>query len=667
MYIELHTTKVAKNNALTVTAAVTIVKGFYIIYKMIRIWQIKQLKRKNDKSDGSSIIICNFASPKLQHIISFMMLNNKITKAIEFVCSLLLKPIKENLILFISFYVIGVILTLLPVIVLHIKLLRISFFTWIFDIYLICLFLQIFPLKIKKWISILIAIPFYFLAIVDAFCLITHYTNFNSEILNLIMDTNDREAKEYLVQYMQPELVLSLIGIILLIITLYILANKYKNCLISKVSSRFITIIKFATVFLVIASITLSLPYRIRFVKILYAESLLQVDGNVCYQALNTPFNNLLFGLKLRELEKKELGKLAEVQQKTQIDSCSKTSPEIVFIIGESYIKSHSQLYGYSKETTPLEKQRTADTGNGILIPFTDVVTFSNYTGTVFKYILSMMSIDEKRQWEHCSLLPVLFKKAGYHVTFITSQFVDDKHRDVFDVSCGLFLNNPNITPLAFDGRNDKAPRYDEELLDYYDSLKVYNKEHNLTIFHLIGQHIYFNKRSPKSWKKFQVKDYRDRQDIDDKEKAAVADYDNATLYNDYVVDQIIKRFEDKDAIVIYMPDHGEGCYDKGHKLGRMPKGKYSKLILENEYNIPFWIWCSKQYQEKHPQICEQIKDARNRPFMTDDIPHLLLYLGGIKCQEYQEKKNLISPMYDTKRKRLLFGEADYDSIMGRK
>ena len=111
---------------------------------------------------------------------------------------------------------------------------------------------------------------------------------------------------------------------------------------------------------------------------------------------------------------------------------------------------------------------------------------------------------------------------------------------------------------------------------------------------------------------------------------------------------------------------HGEGCYDDGHKLGRMPKGEYTKNILENEYNIPFWIWYSKEYQEKHPQICQQIKDARNRPFMTDDIPHLLLYLGGIKCHEYQEKKNLISPNYDIHRKRLLDGRVDYDSIINK-
>ncbi|MBE6259895.1 MAG: hypothetical protein E7107_03560 [Prevotella sp.] len=580
---------------------------------------------------------------------------------------LLIKPILDNLLVFSSFYLAGFTTAIFPTIVFHTKLLRISFFTWIFDVYIICLFLQLFPSKVKKWPTILIAIPFYFLAIIDIYCLITHYTHFNPEILNLILDTNRREAHEYFVQYIQSETIILPMGIILIIIILHFLIRRKKNLLTSFIfHTRFITILKSVVALLVISSIYLSLPFRISFIKLLNAETIFEIDNYVSYQALNTPFHNLLFGLKLRNLERKELGKLAEVQQNIQIDSCSNTSPEIVFIIGESYIKSHSQLYGYSKATTPLEVQRTVDTGNGILIPFTNVITTSNYTSTVFKNIFSLKSIDEPKPWGQSLLFPVLFKKAGYHVTFITSQYVNDNHRDVFDLSGGLFLNNNDISSLAFDCRNDKAPRYDETLLEFYDSLKIFKKEHNLTIFHLIGQHIDFYKRSPEKWKKFKVKDYQDRQDINEKEKSFVADYDNATLYNDYVVDQIIKRFEDKDAVVIYMPDHGEGCYDGGHKLGRMPKGEYSKSILQNEYDIPFWIWCSKLYQENHPQIIQQIKDSPNRPFMTDDIPHLLLYLGGIKCQVYQEKKNLISPNYDVNRKRLLNGEVDYDSIIRR-
>ena len=49
---------------------------------------------------------------------------------------------------------------------------------------------------------------------------------------------------------------------------------------------------------------------------------------------------------------------------------------------------------------------------------------------------------------------------------------------------------------------------------------------------------------------------------------------------------------------------------------------------------------------------------------MTDDLPHLLMYLAGISCKYYNEKRNLISPLYDVNRKRMINGKYDYDQIV---
>ena len=49
---------------------------------------------------------------------------------------------------------------------------------------------------------------------------------------------------------------------------------------------------------------------------------------------------------------------------------------------------------------------------------------------------------------------------------------------------------------------------------------------------------------------------------------------------------------------------------------------------------------------------------------MTDDLPHLLLYLAGIKCVGYNEERNLISDRFNMGRKRLINGKIDYDSVV---
>ena len=52
---------------------------------------------------------------------------------------------------------------------------------------------------------------------------------------------------------------------------------------------------------------------------------------------------------------------------------------------------------------------------------------------------------------------------------------------------------------------------------------------------------------------------------------------------------------------------------------------------------------------------------------MTDDLPHLLLYLAGISCEYYSEKRNLVSPSFDENRKRIINGNVDYDQVQGQK
>jgi heptose-I-phosphate ethanolaminephosphotransferase len=111
------------------------------------------------------------------------------------------------------------------------------------------------------------------------------------------------------------------------------------------------------------------------------------------------------------------------------------------------------------------------------------------------------------------------------------------------------------------------------------------------------------------------------------------------------------------------MPDHGEEVFDELKTFGRLHDTVISKEMAKNEFQIPFWIYCSNRYQELHPIIVESIKNATNRRFFSDDLPHLLLYLGGITCRGYRESCNILKQNFDINRKRLLRGQIDYDKI----
>ena len=289
----------------------------------------------------------------------------------------------------------------------------------------------------------------------------------------------------------------------------------------------------------------------------------------------------------------------------------------------------------------------------------------SGFTSYVFKNMFSMHVVGEKGEWSDYPLFPELFRKAGYHVTFLTNQFLPQVKAAVFDFSGGFFLNNPTLSAAQFDTRNSSLHKFDEDLLADYDTLKKQNTNYNLTIFHLIGQHVEYNKRYPLNRKRFTYEDYTDfRPELTKKRQMILADYDNATVYNDSILNQILKRFEDQNAIVVYVPDHGEECYEGNRGFYcRNHSGKIDYDLARYEFEIPFWIWASRSYRRTHPDLWNAILSAKDKPFMTDALPHLLLYLAGISAPDYHAEYNLLSPSYDVNRPRILKGSTDYNNL----
>ena len=149
------------------------------------------------------------------------------------------------------------------------------------------------------------------------------------------------------------------------------------------------------------------------------------------------------------------------------------------------------------------------------------------------------------------------------------------------------------------------------------------------------------------------------------KKRNREATYDNAVLYNDSIVDQIVRRFANEEAVVIYMPDHGEECFEgKRDIICRNHSAKIDYDLARYEFRVPFWIYCSPKYIKRHPEVFAQIKAIRHKRFMTDALPHLLLHLGGIKAKDYHGEYDILSPQYNEERPRILKNTTDYDDLV---
>ena len=558
------------------------------------------------------------------------------------------------------------------------------------DVYFACAVLTVIPAKVRCWVRLALYVVLYGVALTDVFCFWKFGSVISPSMLMLVGETDSREAGEFLSTYLSLDVLSSPVAWIMLLFILHSLVDLRKPlCRLLKVDyaklqARFhFGFLRFFHRYmlypecgmLVLAllawSVVTSWGNKRGMARLMTADTIGSIEHILTepdHGEFYLPIYRLAFSVYSNHLASQQVDKCVAASKRVVVDSCSFRSPTIVLIIGESYSKAHCQLYGYPQKDTP--RQRRLERG-GWLTKFNDVVSCWNLTSFVFKNVLSMHVVGEKGEWCDYPLFPELFRKAGYQVTFLTNQFLLAAGQAVYDFSGGFFLNDPVLSKAQFDLRNTSLHRFDEGLLSDYDNFlnegKINLKGNNLIIFHLIGQHVSYNTRYPKDRAKWHSDDYKElRPDIagDHYRRRMIAAYDNACLYNDSIVTQIVKRFEDKDAIVVYMPDHGEEIFEPGRDIiCRNHSATVDWPLAHYEFEVPFWIWCSRKYAHREPEVFKAIKDAKNRRFMTDALPHMMVWLAGISSKDYNDKYNLLSPNYDESRSRVLKNSVDYDKL----
>ena len=322
----------------------------------------------------------------------------------------------------------------------------------------------------------------------------------------------------------------------------------------------------------------------------------------------------------------------------------SNQSPAIVLIVGESFNRNHSNLYGYPLNTQPRLKAE-ADSGN--LLVFTNCTTPSLSTNKCIKFLFThsrCTSADEDKETSHI-IMPAVFRRAGFRVSYLDNQYTRT-FCQYTDFTCGYFLNPPKINDACFDVRNDELCPYDGDFVDRYGN-EIQTAPGTLSIIHIMGQHFDSSQRYPEEFDAFHA-DVIDRRDLSESQREQVAQYDNATLYNDYTISKIIDRYRNSDAVIIYIADHGEQIYDgPNHYFGRgFLCSFYDDEPYDNIFRIPVMIWMSPTFSARHSDAALRLRNAVDRQFCSDDLPFLLYDLAGIDFNYNDKSRSLIHDLY---------------------
>ena len=492
---------------------------------------------------------------------------------------------------------------------------------------------------------------------VNIFLTLNFNTMISPWILLLIHETNSNETSEFFSAYAFSSASIITYVLTLLMVLSILIIEKFSNKIEIKIP-RF-TLLPFIT------WLAVGVYQLILMIQMLTLTTQMELqswyDGKAFYCIENTPAN-LLYSFYHFHVTSHENDKALEISEKvfqSAISRNEKDTIDVVLIIGESYNKYHSSLYGYYLNTTPAlcEQQQ-----RGNLFVFTDAISPYNMTTLAVKNMLSTNSISLHQSWNEYPLVMSIFRHAGFDVAMWDNQ--KSENSVLFsDFSNNSLFYNKKMTASTYHHLNKGPFDYDQQLVDTALTVKR-NPGSTFTVFHLMGQHTLPLWRYPENDKNAVfTADSIQRADLNDYERQYIAEYDNATRYNDFVIGNIIQYYSQRNAVILYLSDHGDEVYDYRDVVGRTHEPVKQKQALKYQYEIPMILWCSDQFMNTHPTIMENIRRAVLRPFSSDNIPQLLMGLSGIHSSFYEPKKDVLSNQYECGI-RIVQNTTDYDAVM---
>lgn len=286
-----------------------------------------------------------------------------------------------------------------------------------------------------------------------------------------------------------------------------------------------------------------------------------------------------------------------------------------VFVIGEASRYDHWSLHGYNRETTPL----LAQCAN--IVSFDSAFSQANLTGYSVPLILTRATADNAELAFQEKSIPEAFQEAGYKVGVITKQIPSMLVERIMQNCDKSYFNAKGI---------DVEGNYDEEMIpllgDYIrDSIQF-------AVLHSLGCHFRYELRYPAEFARFQPTfgtAFSYSLISEENKELLVNAYDNAILYTDYFLGNLIHYLDSLDcpAVMLFMSDHGESFWDDERKLSL--HGSYQ--ISEYEYHVPLVVWYSDEYAAQQPQKVQAMKQNKTTPVSSDVVFYSLLDLAGIE------------------------------------
>ncbi len=305
-------------------------------------------------------------------------------------------------------------------------------------------------------------------------------------------------------------------------------------------------------------------------------------------------------------------------------------SNTLVLVIGESTNRQRMSLYGYPRKTTP-----RLDAIKDELLVFDNIYSPRPYTIETLQQVLTFADQQNPDLYLRKPTLINIMKQAGYKTYWITNQQTQTKRNTILTTFSKqadeqIYLNN---------NRMQDSSQYDGKVIEPFKKILNDSTEKKFIVIHLLGTHRKYHYRFPEEFALFKgnsdLPKWLNKRQIEE-----YNDYDNAVLYNDFVVSNIVNEFKaSKDhGLLIYFSDHGEEVYDNAAKpfAGRNEGAPTSAM-----YTVPFIVWRSDSWKQVNPLTDEN--ELVHRTYSTSDFLYTWSDLTGIVFNEFDPTRSIVS------------------------
>lgn len=488
--------------------------------------------------------------------------------------------------------------------------------------------------RAKFFLQILILVGFAISFVVDAFTILTFKQVLNMHFIEVVLATNFNEAKEFLQFYVLKAKILLALAAFSVIIAVAIkkLRGAFQNISVN----NFRRLSYYTLIILMPAAISLAYGVAVSFLTLADKNTILGRNIKGTYSAMKIAGSEPEIFATMDAQDEKIISTGAEI-------------PYVVFVLGESEMRQHMQLYGYKLETTPLAVERYK---RGELFKFNDVIACANGTSAAMKLIFTFSEKEnELEDWYKTPNIFDILKSAGYYTAWISNQSPVGWYGNL-DKIYSERCHEKYFTEVApNENKNVWTRDFDGVLLPALDDTLTRSQEKNFYVIHLYGSHEVYFERYPMEFEKFTAEN-EDKPTAEGKKLSA--EYDNSILYTDFILDEIIKRFEDKNALIIYISDHGDEVYENGNNFaGHSPESNGALTMIE----IPMLVWTSNKFRELYPEKISALKNSADNPYRTDLIIHTVLDLMNIQTENFNSAKSIVNEKFDTSFERIYNGK----------